>query len=90
MAAAVAGDAARDLRVRAHRCADGGARRDSRRVARDGDGLGYYIVVSRVYSDYTGLWAGAAVLTAVSLLFYSLVTITERAVLARFAPGQLT
>jgi sulfonate transport system permease protein len=54
-----------------------------------GDGLGYYIVVSRVYSDYTGLWAGAAVLTAVSLLFYSLVTVTERAVLARFAPSQL-
>ncbi len=54
-----------------------------------GDGLGYYIVVSRVHSDYTGLWAGAAVLTAVSLIFYSLVATTERAVLARFAPNQL-
>ena len=54
-----------------------------------GDGLGYYIVVSRVYSDYTGLWAGAAVLTAVSLVFYSLVSVAERAVLARFAPTQL-
>jgi sulfonate transport system permease protein len=55
-----------------------------------GDGLGYYIVVSRVYSDYTGLWAGAAVLTAVSLIFYSLVSATERAVLRRFAPSQLS
>lgn len=54
-----------------------------------GDGLGYYIVVSRVYSDYTGLWAGAALLTVVSLAFYSIVSMTERAILARFAPGQL-
>ncbi len=54
-----------------------------------GDGLGQVIVGSRAHSDYTGLWAGAAVLTAVSLIFYSLVSWAERAVLARYAPSQL-
>jgi ABC-type nitrate/sulfonate/bicarbonate transport system permease component len=53
-----------------------------------GDGLGHAIVNSRAHSDYTGLWAAAAVLTAVSLIFYSLVSAAERAVLARYAPSQ--
>nr|WP_241732422.1 ABC transporter permease subunit [Galbitalea soli] len=54
-----------------------------------GDGLGNIIVVSRSYSNYTQLWAAAAILTAVSLLFYSLVSAAERAVLTRFEPSQL-
>ncbi|MDO9397355.1 MAG: ABC transporter permease subunit [Herbiconiux sp.] len=54
-----------------------------------GDGLGHYIVTSRAHSDYTGLWAGAVVLTAVSLVFYSLISWAERTVLARYAPSQL-
>ena len=54
-----------------------------------GDGLGHVIVTSRAHSDYTGLWAAAAVLTVVSLLFYTLVSWAERSVLARYAPSQL-
>jgi sulfonate transport system permease protein len=54
-----------------------------------GDGLGHEIVSSRAHSDYTGLWAAAAILTAVSLIFYSLVSAAERAVLSRYAPSQL-
>jgi ABC-type nitrate/sulfonate/bicarbonate transport system permease component len=54
-----------------------------------GDGLGHVIVSSRAHSDYTGLWAAAAILTAVSLIFYSLVSWAERAVLSRYAPSQL-
>ncbi|MCU1526945.1 MAG: transporter permease subunit [Frondihabitans sp.] len=55
-----------------------------------GDGLGNIIVVSRSYSNYTELWAAAAVLTAVSLLFYGLVSVVERRVLGRFAPSHLS
>lgn len=51
-----------------------------------GDGLGHYIVASRAGSDYTGLWAGAAVLTIVSLMTYSAVTAIERRVLAKYSP----
>jgi ABC-type nitrate/sulfonate/bicarbonate transport system permease component len=54
-----------------------------------GDGLGHEIVSARAHSDYTGLWAAAAILTAVSLIFYSLVSTAERAVLSRYAPSQL-
>lgn len=54
-----------------------------------GDGLGHFIVVSRSHSDYTGLWTGAAVLTAISLIAYGLVSALERRVLARYAPEQL-
>jgi sulfonate transport system permease protein len=54
-----------------------------------GDGLGHEIVSSRAHSDYAGLWAAAAILTAVSLIFYSLVSAAERAVLSRYAPSQL-
>lgn len=54
-----------------------------------GDGLGHLIVVSRSYSDYNQLWAGAVLLAAVSLIFYSLVSAAERAVLTRFAPEGL-
>ena len=54
-----------------------------------GDGLGHVIVTSRAHSDYTGLWAAAALLTAVSLVSYSLVSWAERTVLARYAPAQL-
>ncbi|RFA18988.1 ABC transporter permease [Subtercola boreus] len=54
-----------------------------------GDGLGHAIVNARAHSDYTGVWAAAAVLTAVSLIFYSLVSWAERRVLARYAPSQL-
>ena len=42
-----------------------------------------------VGAGYTGLWAAAAILTAVSLIFYSLVSAAERAVLSRYAPSQL-
>lgn len=52
-----------------------------------GDGLGHAIVNSRAHSDYTGLWAAAAVLTAVSLIFYTIVSAAERAVLSRYAPS---
>lgn len=54
-----------------------------------GDGLGHAIVTARAHSDYTQLWACAAVLTAVSLLFYSLVSAAERVVLNRFAPAHV-
>jgi ABC-type nitrate/sulfonate/bicarbonate transport system permease component len=54
-----------------------------------GDGLGHTIVSSRAHSDYTGLWAAAAILTAVSLIFYSLVSWAERAVLSRYAPSHV-
>lgn len=55
-----------------------------------GDGLGHLIVISRSYSNYTQLWAAAVILTAVSLIFYSIVSAVERVVLARFAPSQLS
>jgi ABC-type nitrate/sulfonate/bicarbonate transport system permease component len=51
-----------------------------------GNGLGHVIVDSRAHSDYSGVWAAAATLTAVSLIFYSLVSWAERAALARYAP----
>jgi sulfonate transport system permease protein len=52
-----------------------------------GDGLGHFIVISRAHTDYTGLWAAAAVLTCASLVFYALVSTAERRVLERFGPG---
>jgi len=55
-----------------------------------GDGLGHYIVASRSMSDYTGLWAGAAVLTVVSLIVYSVVTAIERRVLAKYSPTHVS
>ena len=54
-----------------------------------GDGLGRYIVASRAGSDYTGMWAGAAVLTVVSLTAYSAVTAVERRVLAKYSPSHV-
>ncbi|KAA9133652.1 ABC transporter permease [Microbacterium caowuchunii] len=54
-----------------------------------GDGLGHAIVMARSHSSYTDLWAAAAVLTVVSLIFYGIVSWAERLVLRRFAPGQL-
>lgn len=51
-----------------------------------GNGLGHVIVNSRALADYSGVWAAAAILTAVSLIFYSLVSWAERAALARYAP----
>jgi sulfonate transport system permease protein len=54
-----------------------------------GDGLGHYIVASRASSDYTGLWAGAAVLTIVSLMVYGAVTVVERRVLAKYSPAHV-
>ena len=54
-----------------------------------GDGLGHTIVTARSQSDYTQLWAAAAVLTAASLIFYSVVAWAEGIVLRRFAPSQL-
>jgi len=54
-----------------------------------GDGLGHAIVMARSGSAYTDLWAAAAVLTLVSLVFYGIVSWAERLVLRRFAPGQL-
>ncbi|WP_130840442.1 ABC transporter permease [Corynebacterium neomassiliense] len=53
-----------------------------------GDGLGHFIVISRSHTDYTGLWAAAAVLTCASLVFYALVSAAERLVLDRFSPGR--
>lgn len=53
-----------------------------------GNGLGHFIVISRSHTDYTGLWAAAAVLTCASLIFYALVSATERFILDRFAPGR--
>lgn len=52
-----------------------------------GDGLGSLIATSRSHSDYVGLWAGAALLTAASLIVYSVVTRLESAALARFGPA---
>jgi ABC-type nitrate/sulfonate/bicarbonate transport system permease component len=49
-----------------------------------GDGLGHLIVVSRSFSNYNQLWAAAMLLAAVSVVFYSLVSAAERAVLSRF------
>lgn len=54
-----------------------------------GDGLGHEIVASRSHAAYTGLWAATAVLTAVSLIFYALVSWAERRVLARYAPSHV-
>jgi sulfonate transport system permease protein len=55
-----------------------------------GDGLGNYIVVSRSQAEYTGLWAGAAVLTVVSLIVYGIVTAVERRVLAKYSPTHVS
>ncbi len=49
-----------------------------------GDGLGHMIVVSRSFSNYNQLWAAAMLLATVSVVFYSLVSAAERAVLSRF------
>ncbi|MFC5502661.1 ABC transporter permease [Lysinimonas soli] len=49
-----------------------------------GDGLGHMIVVSRSFSNYNQLWAAAMLLAAVSVVFYSIVSAAERAVLSRF------
>jgi ABC-type nitrate/sulfonate/bicarbonate transport system permease component len=54
-----------------------------------GDGLGNFIVASRAHADYTGLWAGAVVLTVVSLIAYSGVTAIERRVLAKYSPSHV-
>lgn len=54
-----------------------------------GDGLGHAIVTARSHSDYTQLWAAAAVLTLVSLVGYGLVSLGERVVLRRFAPAHV-
>jgi sulfonate transport system permease protein len=53
-----------------------------------GSGLGHYIMLMRSTYAYAGLWSGAMILTVVSLIFYALVGVAERAVLARFAPEQ--
>lgn len=53
-----------------------------------GTGLGHYIMLMRSTYSYAGLWSGAMVLTFISLIFYALVGMAERATLARFAPGQ--
>ena len=55
-----------------------------------GDGLGHFIVASRSQSDYAGLWAGAAVLTIVSVIVYGLVTAVERLVLAKYSPTHVS
>jgi sulfonate transport system permease protein len=55
-----------------------------------GDGLGNLIVVSRAHSDYTGLWAGTVVLTAVSLVVYGVVVAVENLVLRRYAPSHVS
>ena len=55
-----------------------------------GDGLGHYIVSSCAGSDYTGLWAGAVVLTIVSLITYSIVSAVERRVLAVYSPTHVS
>ncbi|MFT4044905.1 MAG: ABC transporter permease subunit [Gordonia sp. (in: high G+C Gram-positive bacteria)] len=52
-----------------------------------GDGLGHQIVNAQAHADYTGLWAGAAVLTGVSLIFYGCVTATEQVILRRYSPA---
>ncbi|GAA4175288.1 ABC transporter permease [Gryllotalpicola koreensis] len=49
-----------------------------------GDGLGHMIVSARAFHNYTQLWAAAVLLAAVSVVFYSLVSAAERAVLSRF------
>jgi len=54
-----------------------------------GDGLGSLIATSRSHSDYVGLWAGAALLTATSLVAYSVVTALERWVLRRYSAAEL-
>lgn len=53
-----------------------------------GTGLGHYIMLMRSTYSYAGLWSGAIVLTAMSLIFYALVGMAERAALIRFAPDQ--
>jgi ABC-type nitrate/sulfonate/bicarbonate transport system permease component len=52
-----------------------------------GDGLGHVIITSQTQASFTELWAAAAVLTLVSLSFYSLVSAAERRVLPRYSPG---
>jgi sulfonate transport system permease protein len=54
-----------------------------------GDGLGYLIDTAKSESNFVELWAGAAVLTVVSLIFYSIVSAFERLALRRYAPDQL-
>jgi sulfonate transport system permease protein len=50
-----------------------------------GDGLGHVIVTAQTRAMFVELWAAAALLTLVSLVFYAIVGAIERRVLGRFA-----
>jgi ABC-type nitrate/sulfonate/bicarbonate transport system permease component len=50
-----------------------------------GDGLGYLMLQSMTLSNYNMLWAATALVTAYSVLAYSIISAIERLVLARFA-----
>jgi ABC-type nitrate/sulfonate/bicarbonate transport system permease component len=50
-----------------------------------GNGLGYMILLSSQNSDYDLLWAGVAVITAVSILIYNLVSSIEATLATRYS-----
>ncbi len=50
-----------------------------------GKGLGYGMLQDANSFNYVDIWASAALLTAVSVLLYNLISIAESAVLARFS-----
>lgn len=52
-----------------------------------GDGLGHAIMFARATYSYTELWSAAVILTAVSILAYSVIALIERIVLSVFAPA---
>lgn len=54
-----------------------------------GRGLGSLMALSASVSDYTMLWAGIAVVTAISVLGHAAVATLERRILAIYAPEQV-
>jgi ABC-type nitrate/sulfonate/bicarbonate transport system permease component len=54
-----------------------------------GTGLGNLMALTASTSDYNLLWSAIVVITLASSLGYGLVSLAERAVLARIAPEQL-
>ena len=55
-----------------------------------GAGIGSLMALSASLSDYDMLWSSVVVVSVLSVLGYALVSVVERRVLARYAPGQLS
>jgi sulfonate transport system permease protein len=54
-----------------------------------GNGLGGFMLQASTSSQFDALWAATVVVVAVSVALYSLISLVETGVLARFAPQQL-